>query len=284
MNQPAHKTEWVNRTKNARFYPPSCTGKERDEETGYSYFGARYMDHELMTMWLSVDPMADKYPSISPYAYCNWNPVKLVDPDGREVYINGDQSDMAVGRLQTKKMEVTRDSQTGKLSVSLRGDNSLQDLSYDEKLLYNAIISEDVSVQINASKTETINQNGETLHIFTSQADGETYGTYGGSFSGTVFQNNNGKKCAISYYFCDVDLLDENGFNQGVPHEVTEGFLLGQKTLSLGRAIPPAKEGQSNPEYSDCHERAISQTSGFISFSIGGRYCNFPPSKFGRKE
>ena len=65
------------------------TGKERDEETGYGYFGARYMDHELMTMWLSVDPMADKYPSISPYAYCNWNPVKMVDPDGREVTITG---------------------------------------------------------------------------------------------------------------------------------------------------------------------------------------------------
>lgn len=60
----------------------SSTGKERDEETGYGYFGARYMDHELMTMWLSVDPMADKYPSISPYAYCAWNPVRLVDPDG----------------------------------------------------------------------------------------------------------------------------------------------------------------------------------------------------------
>jgi RHS repeat-associated protein len=61
------------------------TGKEKDPETGYSYFGARYLDHELMTMWLSVDPMADKYPSISPYAYCVWNPVKLVDPKGKEV-------------------------------------------------------------------------------------------------------------------------------------------------------------------------------------------------------
>ena len=63
----------------------SFTGKERDQETGFGYFGARYMDHELMTMWLSVDPMSDKYPGISPYAYCAWNPVKLVDPDGREV-------------------------------------------------------------------------------------------------------------------------------------------------------------------------------------------------------
>ena len=63
----------------------SFTGKERDEETGYGSFGARYMDHELMTMWLSVDPMSDKYPNISPYNYCMWNPVKLVDPDGNIV-------------------------------------------------------------------------------------------------------------------------------------------------------------------------------------------------------
>ena len=38
-----------------------------------------------MTMWLSVDPMADKCPSISPYAYCAWNPIRLLDPDGCEV-------------------------------------------------------------------------------------------------------------------------------------------------------------------------------------------------------
>ena len=58
------------------------TGKEKDPETGYSYFGARYLEHDLMTGWLSVDPMSDKYPSISPYAYCAWNPVKLVDLEG----------------------------------------------------------------------------------------------------------------------------------------------------------------------------------------------------------
>ena len=65
-------------------FSSSFTGKELDTETGYFYFGARYLDHELLTSWLSVDPMADKYPSISPYAYCAWNPVKLVDPDGRD--------------------------------------------------------------------------------------------------------------------------------------------------------------------------------------------------------
>ena len=62
------------------------TGKEKDSETGFYYFGARYYDPSLSGLFLSVDPMADKYPSLSPYAYCAWNPVKLVDPDGRDVW------------------------------------------------------------------------------------------------------------------------------------------------------------------------------------------------------
>ena len=62
--------------------PSPFTGKERDRETGFSYFGARYYDSDLSGLILSVDPMADKYPNISPYAYCAWNPTKLVDVDG----------------------------------------------------------------------------------------------------------------------------------------------------------------------------------------------------------
>lgn len=68
--------------KHERSRPFTFTGKERDAETGYSYFGARYYDSDLSGLFLSVDPMADKYPSISPYAYCTWNPLKLVDPNG----------------------------------------------------------------------------------------------------------------------------------------------------------------------------------------------------------
>jgi hypothetical protein len=40
---------------------------------------------------MSVDPMSDKYPSMSPYVYCANNPVKLVDANGEdyEVVIEG---------------------------------------------------------------------------------------------------------------------------------------------------------------------------------------------------
>ena len=59
------------------------TGKERDWETGYDYYGARFL-WSAIGHWLSVDPLADKYPNISPYAYAAWNPIKYVDPDGQD--------------------------------------------------------------------------------------------------------------------------------------------------------------------------------------------------------
>ena len=78
------------------------TGKERDAETGYSYFGARYYDNDLSGLFLSVDPMADKYPSISPYAYCAWNPLKLVDPDGEKVRAADKQAQTNIIRSLSK--------------------------------------------------------------------------------------------------------------------------------------------------------------------------------------
>ena len=57
------------------------SAKEKDTETGYSYFGSRYYSSDL-SIWLSVDPMAGKYPGLSPYTYCADNPVRCMDPNG----------------------------------------------------------------------------------------------------------------------------------------------------------------------------------------------------------
>ena len=61
------------------------SAKEKDTETGYSFFGSRYYSSDL-SIWLSVDPMSDKYPSLSPYVYCADNPIKLVDPNGEDIW------------------------------------------------------------------------------------------------------------------------------------------------------------------------------------------------------
>ena len=56
----------------------------------YLDFGARMYDSKLVR-WNTYDPMAEKYYRINPYAYCNGDPVNLVDPEGMNpIYdING---------------------------------------------------------------------------------------------------------------------------------------------------------------------------------------------------
>ena len=59
------------------------SAKERDAETGLSYFGSRYYSSDL-SIWLSVDPQAAKYPHQSNYVYCSNNPLKVIDPNGED--------------------------------------------------------------------------------------------------------------------------------------------------------------------------------------------------------
>ena len=72
---------WKNQQRtpyNERF---KFTGKERDEETGYDYFGARNYT-SAASIWLSPDPLLDKYPSFSPYMYCFGYVLIMYDPNG----------------------------------------------------------------------------------------------------------------------------------------------------------------------------------------------------------
>ena len=57
------------------------SAKEKDTETGYSYFGARYYSSDL-SIWLSVDPMSDSIPHMTPYNYCKNSPTVMKDPNG----------------------------------------------------------------------------------------------------------------------------------------------------------------------------------------------------------
>jgi RHS repeat-associated protein len=65
------------------------TGKEQQGKLGASELydsHARFMN--TTGRFLSMDPLAEKYYHLSPYAYCAGDPVNLVDPDGKELMIS----------------------------------------------------------------------------------------------------------------------------------------------------------------------------------------------------
>ena len=66
--------------------PYKFNGKELDEETGLYYYGARYMNPRL-SIWYATDPLQEKYPNITSYAYCAGNPILLKDIDGRDAIL-----------------------------------------------------------------------------------------------------------------------------------------------------------------------------------------------------
>ena len=49
-------------------------------------YGARLYD-PLIGQFTSIDPLCEKYYSVSPYAYCAGNPVNRIDPDGRDAWV-----------------------------------------------------------------------------------------------------------------------------------------------------------------------------------------------------
>jgi RHS repeat-associated protein len=65
--------------------PYKFNAKELDRETGLYYYGARYYNPRA-SIWYGVDPLAEKYPSWSPYIYTFDNPVRYTDPTGMEPY------------------------------------------------------------------------------------------------------------------------------------------------------------------------------------------------------
>ena len=71
--------------------PYKYNGKELDTKKGLNWYdyGARQYDAAL-GRWHKIDPMTEKYYSVSPYAYCSSNPVNAIDYQGKLViFING---------------------------------------------------------------------------------------------------------------------------------------------------------------------------------------------------
>ena len=116
--------------------PYKFNGKELDEETGLYYYGARYLN-PTSSVWYGVDPLFEKYPSLSAYNYCAGNPIKYIDVNGDSLWINHKGNDYLYqdGSLYNKDGSLYNGKVRGFLSQSVAALNALANTSEGSSMI-----------------------------------------------------------------------------------------------------------------------------------------------------
>ena len=217
--------------------------------------------HPTLSIWLSVDPMADKYPGVSPYVYCGNNPVRLVDPDGERIILN------SLGRRETKKnmrKYFCEHFGTSKLfRFKLNGELTIRKTKFEEALsmanceqellllgLRDAIMDNNNTAQIRISSdvcnelpmrlTLCTGQNPDGSQQLTTYEWGLPVGETGGGctspsekagcfFIGISDALSNNRGCTTGQYFKNefgcIDILYTGSASSTFFHEVLDEFL-----------------------------------------------------------
>jgi RHS repeat-associated protein len=114
--------------------------KELDEENGMYYFEARYQSPPV---FISRDPLFEKYPMFSPYAFCANNPIKYIDPSGEDMELTDYRN--TKGELLYKTNDglnetiIVRDADVPELTQKLQSaqdNNKINDPEFNKKELH----------------------------------------------------------------------------------------------------------------------------------------------------
>ncbi len=195
-----------------------------------------------MTMWLSVDPLADKYPSLSPYAYCAWNPVKLVDPDGKELYL--------IGNDECKEKALAQmNSATKNLQFSIEEDGKVvcsgKAHSLKERMMKRIINSTDVRVNLTVQDNNVIEGNPLPIN--------EAGGAYMGNSLNAEKDYVTTSQVVNVNSLAKYDYLTNKKGNL-IWHEILESYYGGKTSLKTG--VPSGNALESYDRYEKAHNKA----------------------------
>ena len=149
--------------------PYKYNGKELDHMHGldaYDY-GARQHD-PILARWDRMDPLCEKTPEFSPYNYCNDNPVKNIDPDGKEKkqYLKRDEN---VDEVERSDYSLYPDNTPGVLNIWAHGtySNRYDEFAWGIQIGDNKYVSEAQEFQdaILSTSSEWKNSGGKDMII-----------------------------------------------------------------------------------------------------------------------
>jgi RHS repeat-associated protein len=172
--------------------PYKFGGKEYDEMHGLKWydFVSRYYSG-IIPVFTTIDPLAEKYYSVSPYVYCGNNPINMIDPDGRSTRVaqNEDGTYRVIGGdLNDNDYNISVYTQDKKGNYNIKGE----------------------SIGVTTSLTSFYNDS--------KKADGTVYGWMGTintqDNSGELFLSNNffGNTMTLDNYMVNASLGEKYDF------------------------------------------------------------------------
>lgn len=235
----------------ARLQNRKYNGKEWIEAHGYDEYdyGARGM-YPAIARFTTVDPLAEKYYWISPYAYCLNNPVKYIDPDGMKVSLTGYELLQIIDELaKTTNVNLHWDKDNGYLTYEK--SDKVEYNEYDKEIM-KAIDDPNIEVRLRGLTQEQSYSN-KTIDYYKITPEGSVIG---GAFEGSRVFSNRKVVATQSIDYTTIKNMEKVGMDKSgfvIGHELLEAYYGAQDypgtTINGSEAAKKA--------YTESHNKAL---------------------------
>ncbi len=251
------KHKGYNNVINGTAHPYSYNGKEEQEELGLNWhdYGARNYDASL-GRWMNIDPLTEKYSSLSPYNYASNDPTLYVDYDGRDfgIYFNHETNTITIrATYHTVKGDDAKNAKAGIAKWKKENDNFSYTVGTgDDAVKYAVNFDLTVKEYEDGDKRDDAfkkDKSGEGNKFTSSPANPDTWGT-------SVSENGGGINSI------DVENTDDARARFTPAHEIGHTLSLGHFVDGLMEKGGTRKAGESDNKITTAHVSRILNFSG----------------------